>query len=105
MEAYLMSLRVDVWSSVLVDYNVLYVPRGDAYGKILYGNNAKAKNSILSGFIKSELVKVMHYKSTKEVWVKLNRSHEGDDKVKKAKLQTFQMRFEILKMSEEERIA
>jgi len=46
----------------------------------------------------------MHCKSAKDVWEKLNQSHEGDDKVKQAKLQTFRMRFENLSMSEDETI-
>jgi len=66
-----------------------------------YGNNAKSNNVILFGLSQPELVKVIHCKSSKEVWVKLNQSHEGDDEVKQAKLQTFRMRFEILKMGEE----
>ena len=82
MEAYLMSLGVDVWNSVLVDYNVPDIPPTDADDKKIYGNNANAKNSILFGLSKSEIVNVMHCKSTKEVWVKLNQSHEGDDRVK-----------------------
>ena len=49
MEAYIMSLRVDVWTLVLVDYNVLDIPPTNADGKKLYGNNAKAKNFILFG--------------------------------------------------------
>ena len=32
----------------------------------------------------------MHCKSTKEEWDKLNKSYEGDEKFKQAKLQTFQ---------------
>ena len=52
----------------------------------MYGNNAKAKNSILFGLSQYELIKVMHCKSVKEVWVRLNQSHEGDDKVKQAEL-------------------
>lgn len=47
----------------------------------------------------------MHGKFSKEVWVKLNHIHEGYGKVNEAKLQTIHMRFEILKMSEEESIA
>ena len=47
----------------------------------------------------------MQYKSAKEVWVKLNPSHEGDDKVKEENLQTFIMRFERLRMSENEGIS
>jgi len=105
MEYYLMSLGVNVWSSILVDYDVPDVPPTNADGKNMYGNNDKYKNSILFGLIQSELIKVMHNKYDKQVSVKLNQSHEGDDKFKKAKLQTFRMRFESLKMSEEEIIA
>lgn len=36
----------------------------------------------------------MHSKYAKEVWVKFNYSHEGDDEVKQTKIQTFKMRFE-----------
>ena len=46
----------------------------------------------------------MHCKHAKEVWVKLNQIHEGDDKVKQEKLQTFRMRFEMLKIIENESI-
>ena len=67
----------------------------------LSGNNAKAKNAIIFGLSKSKLVKFMHCNSTKEVCMKINASHEGDEKVKKAKIQTLKMRFEIFKMSEE----
>jgi len=105
MEAYLMSLGVDVWTSVLVDYNVPDIPPTDADDKKIYGNNANAKNSILFGLSQSQLIKFMHCKSAKEVWVNLNQGHEGDDKVKWSKLQTFKMRFESLRMSEDESIA
>ena len=80
MEAYLMSLEVYVWTLVLVDYNVLDIPPTNADGKKIYGNNAKAKNSIFFGLIQSKLVKVMHCKFAKDMWVNLNQSHEGDDK-------------------------
>ena len=96
-----MSLGVDVWSSVLVDYDVPDVPPIDVDGKKLYGNNVKAKNAILFGLSQSELVKVMHCKSAKEVWVKLKQSHEGDDKVKQVKLQKYRAQFENMKMDEE----
>jgi hypothetical protein len=41
----------------------------------------------------------------KEIWDKLQNIHEGDDKVKKAKLQTHRRQFESLKMKEEENVA
>jgi len=44
----------------------------------------------------------MQCKSAKEVWEKLNKSHEGDDKSKQSKLQTFKLRFERLRINEEE---
>lgn len=60
---------------MLVDYDVLDVPPIDADNKKVHGNNVKTKNVILFGLIYSELVKVMHCKSSKEVWVYLNQSH------------------------------
>lgn len=42
IKSYLMSLGVDVWSSVLVDYDLPNVPPTNANGQKLYGNNAKA---------------------------------------------------------------
>lgn len=72
--------------------------------KNIYGNNSKSKNAILFGVSQSELVKVMYCKYAKEVWVNLNQIHEGDDKVKQVKLQTFKMGFESLRMSDDESI-
>jgi hypothetical protein len=46
----------------------------------------------------------MHCKSTKEIWDKLQNTYEGNDKVKKEKLQTHRGRFENLKMREDEDI-
>ena len=45
-------------------------------------------NSILNGLLDYEYVKVMHFKSTKEAWEKIQKIYEGDDNVKQVKLQT-----------------
>jgi hypothetical protein len=45
-------------------------------------------NVILCGLLESEFVKVMHCESEKYIWEKLQNIYEGDDKVKKEKLQT-----------------
>lgn len=90
---------------MLVYYNVPNIHTIVSDGKKLYGNNSKARNAILFGISQSKLVKVMYCRYDKEVWIKLNQSHEGDGKVKKEKLQTFTMRFETLRMSEDESIA
>jgi hypothetical protein len=47
---------------------------------------------------------VMHCKSTKKNWDKLQNIHEGDDKVKEATLQTHRIQFESLKMKYEENV-
>lgn len=97
IEAYLMSLRIDVWSNLLVNYDFNDVLPTNENNKNVYGNNVKATNSFLFSLSQSELVNVMHFNSTKEVWVKLNQSDEGDHKLKKQKLQTFRMRFESVR--------
>jgi hypothetical protein len=47
----------------------------------------------------------MHCESTKELWDKLKKVYEGDTKVKNAKLQSYRIQFESLKMEESEDIA
>jgi hypothetical protein len=59
-------------------------------------------NSILSGLVEANFVKVMHLESSKEMWDKLISSYEGNEKVKYAKLQTYRLKFEQLKMNEDE---
>jgi hypothetical protein len=54
------------------------------------------------GLQKHEFVKVMHLESAKEMWDKLISSYEGNEKVKDAKLQTYRLQFEQLKMKEDE---
>ena len=62
-------------------------------------------NSILSGLSEAEFVKVMHFESTKEMWDKLITSYEGIEKVKDAKPQTYWLKFEQLKMNEDETVS
>ena len=104
MEAYLMSLGVDVQISVLVEYAAPITPPIDPDGMKNQENNENAKNSIAFGLNQSKLVKVMHCQSAKEVWDKLKNGYEGDEKVNKNKLQAFIMRFKSLRMNEEEKI-
>ena len=46
----------------------------------------------------------MHCETMKEIWDKLKKNYEGDDKVKGVKLQTYRGQFENLKMKGEESI-
>ena len=57
------------------------------------------------GLGKTVFAKVMHCKTTKEIWNKLRIIYEGNTKVKRAELQIFKAQFESLKMKEEENIS
>jgi hypothetical protein len=50
MRIHLMSLGVEVWQSVTDGYKVPSSPPTDQDGRKAYVSNAKAMNSILSGF-------------------------------------------------------
>jgi hypothetical protein len=72
--------------------------------KVEFIFNLKAMNAILSGLAEEEFVKFMHLESTKEMWDKIIRSYEGNEKVKYAKLQTYIVQFEKLNMKEDETV-
>ena len=66
-----------------------------------FGQNAKAVTAILDGLTKIVFAKVMHCKTTKDVWDTSQTIYEGDIKLKRDKLHTFKNQFERLKMKEE----
>jgi hypothetical protein len=72
---------------------------------LLFSFNAKGMNAILNGLAEAEFVKVMHLETAKAMWDKLISSYEGNEKVKDAKLQTYRLKFEQLKMNEDETIS
>jgi len=66
--------------------------------RIFFKTMSKPKNVIIATLSENELIKVMHCKSDKQVWDKLENISKDDKKVNKSKLQTYRMRFESLKM-------
>ena len=70
-----------------------------------YELNAKAVTVLLGSLSQTEFVKVMQLKLAKEIWDKIILSYEGDEQVKRAKLQTLRIRYEIIKMHSNESIA
>ena len=62
-------------------------------------------NAISNGLCEAEFIKVMHSKAAKEMWDTLENIHEGDKKVKTAKLQVYIAQFENIKMNDDEDIA
>eukprot|EP00253_Pinus_taeda_P027208 PITA_27208 len=77
----------------------------DPAEKKKYETNAKAVNTLLGCLSQSEFVKVMQFKSAKEIWDKIVLSYEGDDQVKQAKLQTLRIQYKNIKMYNDESVA
>jgi hypothetical protein len=104
MRTYLMALGADVWDVVETGYTkpVVLATKDD---KLEFSFNAKGMNAILNGLAEAEFVKVMHLDTAKAMWDKLINSYEGNEKVRDAKLQTYRLKFEQLKMNEDETIS
>ena len=96
-----MSLGFKVWSAVENGYTAPTIPHILPTALRLSDNNSKSKNAIMFGLARSMFSKVMHCSSAKEIWDKLQKICEGDNKVKKEKLQTHRGQFKTLKMNEE----
>jgi hypothetical protein len=104
MRTYIITLGANVWDVVETGYTkpVVLASKDD---KLEFSFNAKVMNVVFSGLAEAEFVKVMQLESSKERWDKLISSYEGDEKVKDAKLQTHRLKFEQLKMNEDETIS
>ena len=99
-----MSLGIEVWAAVELGY----APKesdSKKDAKLDFVANAKAMNALLSGLCEAKFIKVMHNKTAKEIWDTLENIHEGDKKVKIAKLQVYRAQFENVKMNDDEDIA
>jgi hypothetical protein len=103
MRTYLIALGDDVWDVVETGYiNPVVIASKD--GKLEFIFNAKGMNAILNGLAEAEFVKVMYLQTAKEMWDKLINSYEGNENVKDAKLQTYRLKFEQLKMNEDQTV-
>jgi hypothetical protein len=103
MRTYIMALGADVWDLVETGY-VKPIVLANKDDKLELSFNAKDMNSILSGLAEAEFVKFMLLETAKEMWDKLISSYESNEKVKDAKLQTYRVQFEQIKMKEDETI-
>ena len=81
-----MTLIIEFWDAVKTFYTTLTTSHLAAFGKKLKGNNVESINVIFCGLEKSKFVKVMHCKSEKGMWGKLENVYEGCGKVQKEKL-------------------
>jgi hypothetical protein len=105
MKIYLMSIGLEVWTLVEKGYDVPKVTPTEAEDKKKFWEHAKALNTLQVGLSKKILAKVLNCKNEKQLWDKLETIYAGDSKVKRAKLQTFKVQYEGLKMKDEENIS
>ena len=96
MKLYLQGQGLEVWKIVKIGFTL---PEEvdepiDPTERRRYVNNSKAMCAILGGITEEYFVKVRTYTSAKEIWGKLHTIYEGDDKVKKARLQPHRRKFE-----------
>ena len=83
--------KVTIYESEKTNGHTSYRIMGaiDPENGIQYEWTIREKSAILSRLDDVSFYKVMKCTTTKEFWEKLNRIYEGDEKVKKAKFQTF----------------
>ncbi|XP_043700129.1 uncharacterized protein LOC122650818 [Telopea speciosissima] len=104
METYLKSLGYGVWMSVKNGYKIPTSDITDTVERKTYENNSKTKNALLSALVNTEFARVVGCETAKEVWDKLQNVHEGDEKIKEAKVQHYRSLFDNLKMSDEDTV-
>ena len=104
-KTYLQSLGTEVWDIVEGGYTFPSATPTDTAGKKQYETNAKDVNTLLGSLSQSEFVNVMQLKTAKEIWDKIILSYEGDDQVKRAKLQSLRIQYETLRMHNDESVA
>jgi hypothetical protein len=81
MKTYIKAHEFEIWQSVVDGYKELAVsPTSEKIMK-LSQNNSKSTNALLNGLGESLYTKVVHCKSDKEIWDKLQ--NEGYSKSKK----------------------
>jgi hypothetical protein len=93
-----LDLCFDVWKSVVYGYTAPATPPIDIAINNICNDNSREFNAILGGLTNPIFVKVIHCKSAKDIWDKLEFIYEGHIKVKEAKIQTYRAQFENLKM-------
>jgi hypothetical protein len=105
IKTYIQAHGLEIWQSIVDGYIVPTVPPKNDKAMKLGQNNFKATNALLNGLSETLFTKVVHCKSAKEIWDKIQNIYEGDTKVKETKIQTYRGQFEQLKMKEDENIA
>jgi hypothetical protein len=104
MKTYIQAQGFEIWKFVVDGYKEPVVLSKNERAIKLGQNNSKATNALLNGLFELVYTKVIHCKSAKEIWDKLQNIYEGYSKFKATKIQTYRGHFEQLKMKEYENI-
>jgi len=105
MKSHMMFMGLEVWTLVEKGYDVPKVTPTKAKDKKKFWEHAKVLKTLQVGLCKKVLAKVLNCENAKKLWDKLETIYAGDSKVKKAKLQSFKVQYEGLKMKDEENIS
>ena len=104
MSAFLCSIDDTVWDAVEAGWTRPEAAKStwDKVALVAANANSKALNAIFCGVSPDEFHKISHITVANEAWEILETTYEETKKVKNTKLQMLTIRFEELKMSEDE---
>eukprot|EP00253_Pinus_taeda_P034179 PITA_34179 len=100
MHVHLLAQGYKVWETIEKGFTSTL----DEQGKKNMVYDAKAKDLIINGLIEFVYLKVLSCKTAKKVWGKLENIYASDSQLKESKLQIFRVKFEQLRMKEDEDI-
>ena len=104
MKAFLCSIDNTVWDAIEASWTTLEAAKStwDSAALATANANSKALNTIFYSVSPDEFHRISHITIAKEAWEILETTYEGTKKVKDTKLQMLTIRFEELKMCEDE---
>ena len=87
MKLFLLAQGLEVWQIVEDGYTIPSdLSTLSTIEKRRYDCNSRAASLIMGAVVDSELVKIVHLSTTKEMWDKLQNEFLGDENVKTARL-------------------
>ncbi|GLJ37821.1 hypothetical protein SUGI_0769250 [Cryptomeria japonica] len=106
METHLNCIGRDIWDVTNNGYvsPILNQPHPPKLAKDM-DNDCKAREALLSALSDQQIMRLSNQSTAKAIWDKLETLNEGDTTIKLAKLECYYVKYENLKMEEDERIS
>ncbi|XP_020101440.1 uncharacterized protein LOC109719276 [Ananas comosus] len=107
MKIFFQSLDFDIWDIIESGYIAPSKSRAEwnEAEKFRFQLNAKAINSFLCALSREEFHRISTCTTAKEIWDKLEVTHEGTSRVKESKISMLMSNYELFKMEESESIS